>query len=254
MTTPVTFVLLDRFVEPDMRVVAAALRSRHPDMSVEVLDAPGKSGQRPMLICDGRMVVVISMPAPIPRDDAVVNRALMTWPAAHATFDNHRAHLVVAPLGDSESTLSIARTITAVIGGLIATVPACVGVLWNGQVAHPAERWLEMSRAAFAPYPNYPFTAWVGIHPFRYDSGIGAVTSGLSWFIGREIEFEGGAVDLSNVVNKVAGLAVYLIERGTAIGDGDTCGGGETERMKVHHIISRRFSGLPVLFVTAQAA
>lgn len=257
MDREITFVLLDRPIEPDMRAVANAIRSRHPDIPVEVPEVTERSdhpGKTPMIVCAGQIVLVMSMPASIPRDNAVVARALATWPEAGTVFDRHRAHLVVAPLGAGEHALSRVRTVTAVVGGLIASVPGCVGVLWNGQVAHPADRWLDMSGAAFDSYPRFPFMLWVGVHPFRYDSAIGAVTSGLSNFIGREIEFEGSGLDLSGVVNKVAGLAAYLIERGTVIRDGDTFGISETERLTVHHIISRRFSGLPVLLAAAQAA
>jgi hypothetical protein len=74
-----------------------------------------------------------------------------------------------------------------------------------------------VSRSAFAPYPDDPFLLWIDIHPFRYDSAIGAVTTGMASFVGREIELEGGGLDLSSVLNKVAGLSVFLIERGSVI-------------------------------------
>jgi hypothetical protein len=86
--------------------------------------------------------------------------------------------------------------------------------------------------------------------PFRQGAAFGAVTHGLSSFVGREIEFEDGR-DLSSVINKVAGLASYLIQHGDVIKDGQTFGASETERLKVQHAISREYAGLPVLRVTA---
>src|SRR5262249_49911965 len=143
----------------------------------------------PIIVCAGEIVVVMSMPAPAPKDDATVGIASAAWPEAGAAFDRHRAHLIVSNMSKRQNPLQLARIVTAVIGGLIAAVPGCVGVLWGGRVAHPAERWLERSRAAFNPYPDFPFMLWIGIHPFRDQSMIGAVTYGLSSFVGREIEF-----------------------------------------------------------------
>ena len=89
------------------------------------------------------------------------------------------------------------------------------------------------------------------MHPFQYKSGIGAVTLGLSQFVGREIEFEGKGLDVTTVLDRVMGLAVYLIERGALIADGDTVGVSETERMEVKYAASRRLAGIPVLLATA---
>jgi hypothetical protein len=69
---------------------------------------------------------------------------------------------------------------------------------------------------------------WVAIHPFRYDSGVGAVTTAV------EIEFEGERLGQPDIINKVGGLAAYLIERGM-IDDGDS----ETERLKARPSASR---------------
>lgn len=246
------FVLLEQPAGLDLRAVVDAIRARHPGLSVRVAGDTAQSNST-LLECDGELVAVMSISAPMPRDDAVAARAEATWPEAAATINSHRAHLIVSTVSKDLVRLQAARLITAVTGGAVAAVPGCVAVLWDGSVAHPAERWLDMSRRAFAPYPDFPFTLWLSIHPFHYDSMIVAVTFGLLSFVGREIEFEGKGLDLPKVINKVAGLSVYLIERGSVIPDGDTFGGSERERLRVHHPISKRFSGLPVLLVSAAA-
>ena len=93
--------------------------------------------------------------------------------------------------------------------------------------------------------------SWIAIHPFRYDFGVGAVTTGLSLLVGREIEFEGARLGLSDVINKISGLAAYLIENGMVINDGDSVGASEKERLKAIYTTSKRFSGWPVLLVTS---
>lgn len=81
----------------------------------------------------------------------------------------------------------------------------------------------------------------------------GAVTIGLSSFVGREIEFETGRLDPSAVLNNVAGLAAYLVEHGDVIKDGDTIGGSDGERIRVSHATSADFAGVPVLRISAAA-
>jgi len=248
----IAFVLLERPAEPDLPAVVAAIRARHPDVSAQVpVSAP--QSNTTLIQCDGELVAVMSIPAPIPRDDATVARAEANWTGAAETIGGHQAHLIVSALSKDLSRLRAARIITAVIGGMIAAVPGCVAVVWNGRVAYAAAPWLEMSRAAFAPYPDYPFMLWLSIHPFRYDAAIVAITFGLASFVGREIELEAKGLDGPSVFDKVAGLAVYMIERGSVIPDGHTFGANEQERIQIHHVRSQRFSGLPVVLASVTA-
>jgi Domain of unknown function (DUF4261) len=137
--------------------------------------------------------------------------------------------------------------LTAVAGAVIASTPECRAVVWDGRMIRSTEAWLQLSESAFARYPDYPITGWIDIVPFRSGAMLGAVTMGLSGFVGREIEFEAANWDIGNVLEKVAGLAAYLIEHGDVVRDGHTIGCSDEERVKVHHAASMRFTGLPVL-------
>jgi hypothetical protein len=81
--------------------------------------------------------------------------------------------------------------------------------------------------------------------------GIEAITIGLSSFVNREIEFEVDRLSPSDVLNKVAGLATYLIEHGSVIKDGDTFGGSGAERIKINHATSTRPDHAAILRVAA---
>ena len=52
------------------------------------------------------------------------------------------------------------------------------------------------------------------------------------------------------MIEKVAGLVVYLIEHGQVLRDGDTFGGDAKERIVVRYKNSDRFNGMPVFHCT----
>lgn len=244
-------VLLDNPATPDMSAVAKALHARHPELATEAI-GDGRTQQAqansPLIRCGNELVAVMSMPAPIPQDQGLWARAATNWPESKAVAVRHRGHLIVSMLGKSEQPLVSARMTTAVIGALIATMPEVCGVVWAGRVARPADLWLDMSRDSFAPFPDYPFTLWIDILPYRSGDKIGAVTMGLSAFVGREIEFVTGKLTLPALFDKVAGLSVYLIEHGSVVKDGDTIGASASERIQVRHKNSDAFGGLPVFY------
>lgn len=248
-------VLLDSPATPDMAALAEAIRARHPELPMEV--EGGEEGARqgsPLIRCGNELVAVMSMPAPIPDDPGLWSRASTIWPQAKAVAARHRGHLIVSVLGQNQQVLPTARLTTAVIGALIATIPQCCGVVWNGKVARPADLWLDMSSRSFAPYPDYPVSLWIDILPFRSEAGIGAVTMGLSAFSEREIQFETQKLPLPTLISKVDGLAVYLVEHGPVVKNGDTFGGSARERFTVRHKSSDQFGGLPVFFCTDDVA
>lgn len=247
-----TFVLLERPVTPDMAAVAKILRERHPDLIMEPND-PGErevQASSPLLRCGGQLVAIMPMPAPLPDDADLWTRAAAIWPEGKAVAARHRGHLAVSVLAKNQKPLDTARLTTAVIGALIAAVPECCGVVWAGRVARPSGLWLDMSSSSFAPFPDYPFTLWVDILPFQSGRKIGAITVGLSPFAGREIEFESAKLTLPALIDKVAGLSVYLVEHGNVVKDGDTIGSSATERIAVRYRTSEVFGGLPVFSCT----
>jgi hypothetical protein len=251
MQRQTALVLLDRPLMPDMRILARSIINAHPGIPVSVPgDTDGLPIDLPLIACAGEFLSVTAVTSPV--SQAVQTVPLSTaWPGAGAALACHQAHLVVSTIGTSEHPLDAARAATAVVGALVASAPGCVGVVWNGQVVAPVDRWQRMSGSAFADYPHFPFMLWVGIRPFHDDLGIGAVTVGLSAFVRRELELEGNGLDLRTVLQQAAGLAAGLIEHANAFGD--AFGTGIANRLPIRLGTSRRFSGLPVLIASAQS-
>jgi hypothetical protein len=248
------FVLLEHPATPDMVGLAAALRSRHPELATKMDHGAGDvhqgSAGGAVLRYADQLITVMSMPTPIPQDPGLWSRATTAWPEANAVAARHRGHLIVSVLGQNQELLPTARLMTAVIGALIAIMPECCAVVWDGKVARPANLWLHLSMQSYAPFPDYPFPLWGDVLPFRTRKGIGAVTMGLTAFVDREIQFETSRLPLDALVEKVEGLVVYLIEHGRVLKDGDTFGGDAKERIGVRYKNSDQFNGMPVFLCT----
>lgn len=256
MSRFLAMVLLETPATPDMVALSQAIRARHPELPVEVEgdDAGGAREGSPIIRCGKELIAVMAMPAPIPDDPSLWSRASAIWPQAKAVAARHRGHVIVSVLSKNERPLVIARLTTAVVGALIATMPQCCAVVWNGKVARSSNLWLEESGRSFAPFPDYPSSLWIDILPFRSAAGIGAVTMGLAAFAEREIQFESHKLPLRTLLEKVDGLSVYLIEHGAVVKDGDTFGGDERERFTVRYKDSDQFGGLPVFFCSDGSA
>ena len=221
---PVAYVLLDHARLPDEDALIRKLRIRHPDLQWSPGGiARGNGADDPMFIRAGdHLMTILMMPAPIPYDQELWQRASWLWPEAFPAVGRHRAHLIVAPMGSAESNkatkaLNYAESTqltTAFVGAVVAASPDVAAVVWGGKVGRSPEMWLDQSRNAFAPYPNQPFALWIEIVPYRSGKTIGAFTTGLSAFTGREIEFELDGLDQRTVTARVAQLSAYLIANG----------------------------------------
>jgi hypothetical protein len=251
MSIPSAFVLLDAPTELSPSGISEALAARHPDVPIIIppLD-DGANTKATLLNISGSIVVIMQFDAPLPDGwQGAASRAMIHWPEAEAVFGRHRAHIIVSIMGESESRLQIARVITAVVGALVASHAACSAVLWGLTVANSSQVFAELSRSAFAPYPEFPSGLWVSMHPFQ-DPGsphVGALTMGLTNFIGREIEFEGQASQLQALLTTVRGLVTYLLHDDVELRDGETVGASATERIQVRFMESHRFDSLPVI-------
>jgi uncharacterized protein DUF4261 len=256
MSGPGAFVLLDAPSELSPSGISEALAARHPDVPIVIppLD-DGGSTKATLLNISGTIVVLMQFDAPLPDGwQEAASRAMIHWPEAEAVFGRHRAHILVSIMGESENRLRIARVITAVVGALVASHAQCSAVLWDLTVANSSRVFADLSRSAFAPHPDFPSGLWVSLHPFQDPDALVVLTMGLSSFIGREIELEGQASQLEDLLTTAHGFATYLLQDGVKLRDGDTIGVSATERIPVRFMESRRFEGLPVIAASLATA
>lgn len=224
MTKPVAFVLIEDASIPDKDALIEKLRLRHPGLRWEssAVTASTEAKGAMFIRAGDHLMAVLLVPAPVPFDQQLWQRASWVWPDALQAVGRHHAHLIVSTMGSAVeetktaelSMIESTRLTTAVVGSVLEAQPGCLGVVWTGKVGRSPEMWLEQSRRSFDPFPNHPFGLWMEIVPFRCGQTVGAYTVGLSAFIGREIEFEVDGLDQRGVTVRVANASSYLIANG----------------------------------------
>jgi Domain of unknown function (DUF4261) len=252
MSNPTAFVLLDESVKLIGSTIHQSLAARHQDQALAIAPDNGSSSNTIVLNLSGEVVTLTQVDRPLPDGwQPIARRSVTHWPEAQTVFARHRAHIAVGVIGESNDRLHVARVITGVVGALVVAYPSCSGVLWDLTVANSAPIVAELSALAFAPVADLPSALWISMHPF-HDPGsplVGAVTMGLSKFVGREVEFEGPASQLKSVLMTARELVTYLLANGVNVRDGDTIGRSANERIPVRFKASDRFNGLPVIAV-----
>ncbi|WJR75106.1 hypothetical protein [Bradyrhizobium sp. NP1] len=245
MSQPIAFVLLQNSTLPNLQLLVDALRQRHPDR-------PWAANAPSSIQCGDQVVALTLVDAPRPKDDALWERAKILWRDGGQIAARHRAHVTLSMTEANTGELERARIATAVIGGLVSTLPEACAVIWKDKIGRSPQTWLEFSQSSFAPPPGYPFVLWIDILPFKSVESVGALTVGLSSFTGREIECDLPGMALPTLVERVGMIASQLIGRGDGIKDGEVFVVSATDRIKVHYAVSR-FNGSPVLRVGAQS-
>jgi hypothetical protein len=253
--SPGAFIAFDTPVRLRSSRIAHEFRERYPGVpGPQVADG---ANDIPLMKFAGVELALIQLDVPVPANwQPIAKGASAHWPEAEAVFGRHRAHVMVATMGaDGTNRLHVAQAVSSAIGAILETHPESSGVLWDQSVIHSRDLFGELSRWAFSPYPDFPTALWVSIHPFRTDGDrIGAITRGLSKFVGREIELLGSPSQFKAIVSTARRFSTYLVQGDKPVKDGDTFGENESERILVQFGNSDRFGGLPIIAATLPSA
>ena len=204
----------------------------------------GAGKANPIVIDIGSIpIAVIRLDSPMPddvlREPLAKNRF---WPEAPEAVRSHRAHYVVSSVQPAETHQARRRAtecVTLVCAALCELTPA-VALLWSS------------SRALASPQTTVESAQRIGqgepalalwLNPLLFGKPpasdgtrrIGVLTMGLSDFVGRDIEFTPSLLPLPVVLDRVLGMASYLIANGPVLADGDTVGTSQSERIRVQH-------------------
>lgn len=203
----------------------------------------------------GRDVLWTAIDAPVPDDMDQMARHSRLWPTDAPGPTQHTRHtIVVARSDDPDSTdlRGLATLLTQVVTSLVALDGSVVAVLWT-----PAEHLVlpaAFREVAQAMLPAPVLHAWVafnvGNHP---DGHLTGHTRGLRALGLMDIEVPSTRDSPEAVLERLRGLAQYLLDNGMTINDGDTVGSSDRERIVARHLPSAIDPSITVLTLAADA-
>jgi hypothetical protein len=195
---------------------------------------------------DGRCVVIMRgeqmigvlahMPAPIPEGEAEHHAdGNFLWPEGKEIASQHRSHVIVTTMGGQEEPpVDAALTLTRL---------ALVGLrLFDGLGVYWGNASVSNSREAFENFcedlseDSLPVPMWLRFQLVKAEEDeFGIYTLGMQQFGLMDIEVDQSTMEIGDLFSFVSNIAHYLIKNGPVIGDGNTVGGNEEEKIIVRH-------------------
>jgi len=200
-----------------------------------------KTGDVPEFDLEGRCVMVVQIPAPVPHDEALhAVRSSWMWQKPDDVVRKHRAHAIVtAP--SSNDPIRDATAVTRICAAMLSAGTGAALYWGNSHQVHTADVAI-----GFATDPKgSPVPLWVGITiSGRSQSGpFSAATHGLEAIGHKEFEVIDTTMTIGNLRTTLLDLAMYVVERGPVLLDGQTFGPSATERWSVRHTRSKLVEG-----------
>ena len=223
--------MLDRTLSPNWWQIEEFARKLDPDGGWSY----GSGGGMNVLEGRGTRIIVEEKAEPVPA--YVYGEAFPRsfWysgdPAAVARHSRHIAVGCALDTGAADwvTTRQVAKVVTLVTG-ILARLPGTVAVLnlTIGTIFEPVMvgNFLSILGRDQLPIPLWTFTA-----PHSLEDGdVSLSTSGLTPFLGHELEVWNAPLPRTAVQDRLSNLIIYLLDRGPVIGHGDTAGYVEGER------------------------
>jgi hypothetical protein len=238
--------------------VVSRIKTLYPEVPMEVSVAG--DGVQNLISIDGTLIALMSIDQPLPQDAYVQALELnRTWQEAQAAMTMQRAHIIVGMVSEATThgaALAGAAMVSMVTAAVTDLVPA-LAVIWSAGDVIIEPRAFQASALKLAA-PEINVEHWIGFTwldgpPTRDSKRTFAVlTTGLLPFIGREIEWQPTALPPVAIAERMYGTCEYLIKAGPVIGDNETLGISEQERIRVRHLARGQRPGLPILALTVE--
>lgn len=198
---------------------------------------------------DDFLCSVMPMPFPVPDGEAEESAEHnFLWPEAVETTKRHAANLVVAVMGpfsgvetgdaDEDVGLALAKARAKLLVKLTATaakLPGALGVYTCGTVFEP-QAYREGAEPMKEDEDLLPLRSLVWINLWMSEEGLCAGTDGLSAFGFKEIEVldvPEEKADPDDLLNFVLMGALYVLEYGAVLEEGETIGFTEEDQHPV---------------------
>jgi hypothetical protein len=178
-------------------------------------------------------LMLAMMPMPIPWDELEGPSATsMLWPQATDALRSYPAHLVVGVTGEL-APLELFTLVTQATASLLALVPEALGV-YVGSAGMVVRKDVYLGMADVLLAGELPVLLWASIRVGPAEDGSSAgFTTGLAALGHMEFETVRSPEQPSDLLERLNGLAGYVLGAGAVIRDGDTVGGDAEERIRV---------------------
>ena len=169
----------------------------------------------------GMMLIVTLFHGHIPDNEAEINAENnYMWPEAVEAAKAHRAHIMVAVLGEEEKLLERGRLFTKAMA-VCCKQKYATGVYTSGVVFEPRfyEGFANMMKEDELPIFNW---IWFGL--YRSEGGLNGYTYGMDVFGKEEMEVLNADAEPEELRDFLASLASYVLACDVTLKDGETIG------------------------------
>lgn len=167
------------------------------------------------------MLVVTLFKNHIPNNEAEINAENnYMWPEAVEVAKNHKAHIMVAVLGEDEKLLERGKLFTKVMA-TCCKQKYVTGVFTSGVVFSP--RFYE-GFAGMIKENELPIFNWIWFGLYRSEGGLNGYTYGMDVFGKEEMEVLNADAEPEALRDFLASLASYVLACDVTLQDGETIG------------------------------
>lgn len=221
---------------PDIREALRWVRERFPDSSS--FGEPDGEAETFTVAIPGGQLGMTFVPMPVPANDLLgPNTLAWHWPSAASVVAGHVAHQILFASSSELDYIELRLLHSRVIAGIVACGHACGVYVGSGMLVREGGAYVQDNLAA--DRDNLPLLSWIGFNPVMDGGSRSAYTTGLSDFGLLELEVRTFKGDFAETFELLADIAHYQITSGVQIGDGETVGGSDAERIVVRHLASR---------------
>ena len=179
------------------------------------------SGDAVVMRVGGMMLIVTLFHGHIPGNEAEINAENnYMWPEAVEAAKAHKAHIMVAVLGEEEKLLERGKLFTKAMA-VCCKQKYATGVYTSGVVFEPRfyEGFADMMKEDELPIFNW---IWFGL--YRSEGGLNGYTYGMDVFGKEEMEVLNANAEPGELRDFLASLASYVLACDVTLKDGETIG------------------------------
>jgi hypothetical protein len=181
---------------------------------------------------NGEIAFVSLTPFPIPWGDLEIPcQTAFQWPEACEQLKKMNSHAVVSVVRQDDNTVEAHKRNTMLVQA-VSALSSSLGIYWGEAETVWSPEGFENSSLAMDSDP--PYLLWVGLKMAREDDGkTSAYTVGMNRFGVMNVEVLYSNSELMDVLEVVGDVALYLLQSGAVIKDGETVGHNSDQKIKV---------------------